>query len=217
MSRHKWFIFHPEDWLADSRLSLCSYATKGAWMDLMCYMHQSQRGGYLTIEGKALTKDDVEKMLKCRSTEEFDGIWNELLMNGVMRQHEDGTYYSKRMVEDIEKVSLSGTATTEERELANKVLDEFHRVVRPTKGYDKEGAVALIISHVRKGVRFEDFQAVMRNKFEQWSDSDKMRQHLRPATLFGDRFIGYLEETKDVAPVAMLDKPIAGRFDYDDL
>lgn len=217
MTRHKGFIFHPEDWLSDARLAMCSYATKGVWMDLLCYMYQSKRGGYLMIDGKALSKSDVEKMLKCRSSEEFESIWNELLTHGVMKQHADGTYYSKRMVEDVERFSLSATASSEEVQLAQQVLDEFSRVVNSAKAYHVERAKVLIISLIRSGVTLNDFKAVIRAKYEEWKDSDKMRPWLRPATLFGEKFPEYLAETKSVAPTMASGKTTVGKFDYDDL
>lgn len=42
-----WMQFFCGDWLKDPRLSLCSPATRGVWIDLLCAMHENNRVGEL--------------------------------------------------------------------------------------------------------------------------------------------------------------------------
>jgi len=44
------------DWLTDPALSLCSPATRGVWVDLICYMHRSNQGGKLIATREQLTR-----------------------------------------------------------------------------------------------------------------------------------------------------------------
>lgn len=195
MEQRRGFFFQPEDWLSDSKLSLCSYATKGAWMDLMCYMFKSKRVGYLVVDDMKLTREHIRRMLKC-SDAEFDEIWKELIEYGVMRQHEDGAYYSKRMVQDMERISMASTASDEEMKLAQKVLEEFKAFYPPLRAYDGGEARSVIIARNREGASFEDFRSVIISKCNEWKDEEKMVRNIRPITLFGDKFNRYVAEAK---------------------
>jgi len=202
MGRKRGFFFHPEAWLSDNQLSLCSYATKGVWIELMCHMFSSKRAGYLMIEGKPLNKDNIRNMLKCRSNDEFEMVWEELIQFGVMRQHADGTYYSKRMVDDMESVSLTSSASDEEMALAQSVLEELRKAVPNLRGYDGDEARTVIIARSRDGATFEDFRSVIHSKYEEWSADEKMFKWIRPLTLFGDKFTRYVAEAKVERPTA---------------
>lgn len=197
MEHKKGFFFHPEAWLADNRLSLCSYATKGAWMELMCHMFLSKRPGYLIVEGKALSKENIKNMLKCRSEEEFHNIWNELIQFGVMRQSHDGIYFSKRMVEDMKSISLASAVSDEEMSLAQKVLEEMRNVIENLRGYNGDEARTLIIARSRDGATFEDFRSVIHLKNKEWKNDETMSKWLRPLTLFGEKFTRYVREAKE--------------------
>jgi uncharacterized phage protein (TIGR02220 family) len=50
----------------------------------------------------------------------------------------------------------------------------------------------LIAARWNEGFRLEDFSAVIKKKSAQWKDDPDMNQYLRPETLFGTKFEGYL-------------------------
>lgn len=41
------FQFYPRDWAANAKLKLCTHAEKGAWIDVLCLLHQSDEYGIL--------------------------------------------------------------------------------------------------------------------------------------------------------------------------
>lgn len=43
-----WMQWYGGDWLADPCVTLCSPATRGIWMDLLCHMHRDGRRGQVT-------------------------------------------------------------------------------------------------------------------------------------------------------------------------
>lgn len=53
----------------------------------------------------------------------------------------------------------------------------------------------LIKARLSEGFTVEDFNKVIRVKSEQWKDDKKMDGYLRPQTLFGPKFEGYLQES----------------------
>lgn len=61
---------------------------------------------------------------------------------------------------------------------------------------------ACVRARVRDGFTLEDFKAVIDAKVSQWGDDEKMAEYLRPETLFGTKFEGYLQNaTKTREPV----------------
>lgn len=51
-----WLKFVPADWLADTNLSMCSFAAKGLWMDMLCRMFNATTRGVLTGDMEPLSR-----------------------------------------------------------------------------------------------------------------------------------------------------------------
>jgi len=217
MSEHIGFIFNPHDWLTDERLRLCSFTTKGVWIELICWMYKSKRKGFLVVNEKTLDKEDIFKLLKC-SQAEFDIAWKELVMHGVISQHDDGTYYSRRVVNDVAKSNPMYGLSKEELETIDKVISEFNKMVGNKVSYDIKQAKSLIAMRMRyDGAKLQDFMIVMKGKHGEWNDNDKMRVHIRPRVIFGDKFAGYLQELTRQQTPAIDEKKVIPRFDYGDM
>lgn len=64
----------------------------------------------------------------------------------------------------------------------------------------------LISARINEGYTLEDFKIVIDKKTREWINDNKMKGYLRPETLFGTKFEGYLNQpakeltTKDLAP-----------------
>ena len=95
------FQFYPKDWLNDEGLELCSWATRGVWIHLICKMHSSNSYGTLCVNGHNLTVSEIKGLLVI-STKVFNKCWGELIKRGVIRQDENGMFYNKRLVGDHE-------------------------------------------------------------------------------------------------------------------
>ena len=54
-----------------------------------------------------------------------------------------------------------------------------------------------ITARLNDGFTLEDFKAVIDYKAKQWKDDPKMADYLRPETLFGNKFEGYLQSSKN--------------------
>jgi uncharacterized phage protein (TIGR02220 family) len=67
---------------------------------------------------------------------------------------------------------------------------------------------SLIDTRVNDGFTLDDFKTVIDKKVSSWKDDLKMSVYLRPETLFGNKFEGYLNEK-----VIKINKPPG--FDYD--
>jgi len=98
MTRNSWFKFYPNDWLSDPNLNMCSYAAKGIWMDLICLAHNSEKYGFLIVNGRNLDEKSLKKVLKL--TKKGLKPFSELVKNGVIGIAEDGSYYSRRLLKE---------------------------------------------------------------------------------------------------------------------
>lgn len=58
----------------------------------------------------------------------------------------------------------------------------------------------VIAARVRDGFSQCDFETVIRHKSKQWLNDEKMREYLRPETLFGPKFEGYLNDARRNGP-----------------
>ena len=98
------FQFYPADWRKDPRLSSVSKSAKGLWMDMLCLMFESEKRGYLQVNGKAPTEEQLARMTNC-TTAELSQWFSELKEAGVFSQTRDSIVLSRRMVrdEDIRK------------------------------------------------------------------------------------------------------------------
>ena len=99
VSGRPWLKFFPADWLADLSLSSCSLEAQGAWIRLLCYMHQSEPYGELRIGGHPPDDAQLGALLGLSANSVWDVI-RELEGSGVLARTEDGAIVSRRMVRD---------------------------------------------------------------------------------------------------------------------
>lgn len=52
----------------------------------------------------------------------------------------------------------------------------------------------VINARLNEGYTLDDFKKVIDNKYDDWANDSKMAKYLRPETLFGSKFDGYLNE-----------------------
>lgn len=78
-------------------------------------------------------------------------------------------------------------------DLAQRVMDYFNQV--NGTHFTQTLKVRTIITHIPQ-VTFEQFQSIILHKHETWGSDEKMRQYIRPATLFGStqKFKTYLDD-----------------------
>jgi uncharacterized phage protein (TIGR02220 family) len=72
--------------------------------------------------------------------------------------------------------------------LNNKIKTSYNPQTKKTKEH--------IIARVREGFCIEDFEAVIDSRVSLWGEDNKMKEYLRPETLFGSKFESYLQMAK---------------------
>jgi len=98
------FQLYPGDWLKDPRLSMCSLKTRGAWIDLICAMHELDRSGSITGD-----YDQLARICRCTSKEILDAIDELVLTKTASVTHNNGrvTVINRRMKREYNE-RLSG-------------------------------------------------------------------------------------------------------------
>lgn len=80
--------------------------------------------------------------------------------------------------------------------MVDQVVDYLNRSCQTQFKPATAATGRLITARASEGFGFEDFRAVIDTKKAQWQSDSKMNQYLRPQTLFGPKFEGYLNQSR---------------------
>jgi len=96
---HRWSKFWWQDYERDPALRACSLAAQGLWMRMLCFMHEGEPYGHLTVNGKVPDAKRLSAMIG-KTEKEVTWCLTELDDAGVFSRTADGTIYSRRLVRD---------------------------------------------------------------------------------------------------------------------
>jgi hypothetical protein len=81
---------------------MCSLAARGLWIDLLCYMHEGEPYGHLTIDGAAPSLEAIAALLG-RPPKEVTKALAELEARRVFDRAENDAIVSRRLVRDNQR------------------------------------------------------------------------------------------------------------------
>ena len=132
---------------------------------------------------KEIDKDkELEQDLKLDINQEY--IAEETSSNEQSSPFTFPTWLEETAIKDLEK--------TKHKELwipivyLNQVANKRYKFVDKTK--------RLLLARFKEGYTLEDFKQVIDIKTAEWKDSPEFSKYLRPETLFGSKFDGYLNQ-----------------------
>lgn len=92
--------FYPGDWHKDQGVQSLDLEHRGAWLELLLMMHDSDERGVLVVNGLPMSNEVIARRLGL-DNQKSNQILSTLLTYGVAsRREEDGAIYSRRMVKD---------------------------------------------------------------------------------------------------------------------
>ena len=75
-----------------------------------------------------------------------------------------------------------------------EIIDYLNEKAKTNYRYSTKKTMSLIRARFNEGFKLEDFKKVIDNKVAEWGNDKVMEQYLRPETLFGTKFEGYLNQ-----------------------
>jgi uncharacterized phage protein (TIGR02220 family) len=172
---------------------------KGCYMDLLTAQFNL---GHLSLEQiKNVLGADFGpqwlSMLKSKFNEDADGrFFNERLEFEILKRK--GFNASRRNNLSGEKVEPHmgiGKGKVSEEDIRS-VLDHFNLTARAKFKTDADSNRKHVRARLREGFTTEDCQLVIDHKVATWGPDAKMKEYLRPQTLFSSNFESYLEAAK---------------------
>ncbi|PSB71936.1 DNA replication protein DnaD [Bacillus sp. LNXM12-2] len=101
--------------------------------------------------------------------------------------------------EKEKKDILSGKPTADESEIPFKLItDLLNQMSEKNYRHTTPKTQQLIKARWNEGFRFDDFKKVILAKCFEWRDNPDMSKFLRPETIFGTKFEGYLNNSDEV-------------------
>ena len=81
----------------------------------------------------------------------------------------------------------------ETKELVVAIVNDLNETTNRTFKANSALTVRSIAARINEGFVFEDFKKVIAFKTKEWGNDSKMKEFLRPETLFGNKFESYLQ------------------------
>ncbi|EHE05459.1 conserved phage family protein [Streptococcus pneumoniae GA17328] len=112
---------------------------------------------------------------------------NNLYLDNILSGNPDLTFPTW-----LEETAIKDLERTKHKELwvpiayLNQVANKRYKFVDKTK--------RLLLARFKEGYTLEDFKQVIDIKTAEWKDSPEFSKYLRPETLFGSKFDGYLNQ-----------------------
>jgi hypothetical protein len=103
MPKLPWMKWFPDKWLSDERLRACGFAARGLWADIVSLTFKNDRRGYLQLNGKPLSPEQISRMTGAGSAEEVSRLLQELIDAGVPSVTQDGVLFCRHIVKAAEK------------------------------------------------------------------------------------------------------------------
>lgn len=101
MAKRPSFQFYPGDWLRDTALRSCSMQARALWIDMLCYMTDTEPYGYLKVGNKVILPTNLAPMVGLTILE-CETLLQELREAGIFSEDEQKCIFSRRMVNDEE-------------------------------------------------------------------------------------------------------------------
>lgn len=138
---------------------------------------------WILSEKPMLEKPMSEKPMSENPTQE-----KQTLLNTDNTKDLNNKILNKLSTEDI--VSDGSDIASQVSEIIDYLNSKTEKHYKPSSAKTKK----LVKARLSEGFTVDDFKKVIDNKTNSWLKDKKMNQYLRPETLFGTKFEGYLNE-----------------------
>lgn len=97
-------------------------------------------------------------------------------------------------LQEIEKSTVKEPAKDNNSEIIQQIIQHLNNATGQHYKAENIKTKQLINTRLKEGYTLQDFFTVIDKKTRRWADNEKMRQFIRPETLFSNKFESYLNE-----------------------
>ena len=101
-------------------------------------------------------------------------------------------------VQEEDKEEEKNKKKIKRREDINIIIDDLNNIIKSAYKSDTPKTQELIYARFKDGFSIQDFKTVHRKMAKAWGVDNKMRQYLRPQTLYSNKFESYLNRPDDL-------------------
>ena len=202
MSKDPAFLFYSESFLLGCLIM--PFEDRGKYITLLCYQHQN---GHLTEETIRLLVGNFSDILKSKFKIDENGLYfNERLDIEIEKRkvfvdsrRENGNL-GGRPKKPLGKPIGKPNAKPNENLIINKdiiknIIEYLNKKIGTTFKENSKKTVDCINARLNENFTYDDFVLVIDYKAKEWK-STEFEKFLRPETLFGNKFEGYLQASK---------------------
>lgn len=204
MAKDPAFLFYPNDYIGGTMGM--TFEEKGAYMELL--MMQFNRG-HMTTHMIGQTVGQIWDKIQDKFIQDKEGLWyNKRLeeeknkrkeftnsrrnnLTGVNQYTKKEVKKSGHMTSHMENVNVN--VNEDKNKSKKEIIDYINSVLKSKYKYNSKSTSDKIQARLNEGYTIEDFKTVIDKKFKEWNNTD-MQKYLRPETLFGNKFEGYLNQ-----------------------
>lgn len=174
--------------------------------DKGCYASNQHLAEFCQCSERKVS-DAVTKLIKCGyvSVASFDGRKRTLrsnLSNVRGRLEKSARQDSKNCEAESQNLLQSNTyrktSTNTDKVIYVEIIDYLNQKAGTRYRATTSSTRKHIKARIDEGFTVEDFKTVIDKKCSEWLNNSKMEQYLRPETLFGTKFEGYLNAKTNV-------------------
>lgn len=165
-----------------------------------CYASNQHLAEFCQCSARKVS-DAVAKLIECGyvRVESFDGRKRTLRSNLSSvrgRLEESARQDSKKCEADSQNLLQSNTSSKTATNTSKDIYVEIVDYLNAKAGTRYKASTSSTRKHIKarldEGFTINDFKTVIDKKCSEWLSNSKMEQYLRPETLFGTKFEGYL-------------------------
>jgi uncharacterized phage protein (TIGR02220 family) len=227
MAKQPYIPLYIGDWEKDT--NTISLEAEGALLKLIFKLWNADEKGLLSISFSQLA------ILLKKSEEMTVKILSELKENNILNieflPEKKAKIESRRMLKDVAISKIRSEVGKKGGRPEKQTKSKTKAKVKQNTEYDIDNDIECVIEYLNNTIgsnfqkkskkntepiraRFrdnfkpEDFEKVILHKFSQWGQDPKMKEYLRPETLFGNKFEGYLQVANSPPPANSIQKKI---------
>lgn len=158
MSKLPAFQFYPGDWRKDPGVQSLSFHDRGVWFEIICLMHESERRGVLTLNGKAMPEEALARLLGLDNQILTTTLTTLLTFGVASREVGTGALMSRRMVRDeqIRKIRKECGSKGGNPSLVNQIpTTQDNQIPTPSSSSSISSSPSGVAAHVLEPHKFE--------------------------------------------------------------